>query len=123
MSLDWVTGFVIAKPLVSLRLPRVPRNRERSRSTPGQLPQGAILRLAGSSFEVVPSGADYWNALIADGGQESMCGWCRDKLGLSWQVISRELTKLLSSSDPEKSSTALQAMLGVGKIVIADLSA
>lgn len=53
----------------------------------------------------------YWNALIADGGEESMCGWCKDKFGLSWQIIPKQLTSLISKSD-----RAMQAMLKMRKI-------
>lgn len=63
----------------------------------------------------------YWDRLIADGGQESQCGWCKDKFGLSWQVVPQRLYDLLSHSDPAVASSATQAMLGMHKIVIADL--
>lgn len=59
----------------------------------------------------------YWNALIADGGAESQCGWCTDRFGVSWQVLPRNLGELLSSP------AAVQAMLGMGKLDIAALKA
>lgn len=63
----------------------------------------------------------YWDRLTADGGQESQCGWCKDKFGLSWQVVPQRLYDLLSHPDPACATAATQAMLGMHKIVIADL--
>ncbi len=63
----------------------------------------------------------YWNALTADGGEESMCGWLKDKFGLSWQIVPRRLVELISDKDSGKSSRATQAMLQMKKIVVADL--
>lgn len=63
----------------------------------------------------------YWNKLTADGGEESMCGWCKDKYGLSWQVIPRQLGELMGDPDPARSQRVMQAMLQMNKIVIADL--
>ena len=57
----------------------------------------------------------YWDALTADGGKEDACGWVKDKFGLSWQIVPKNLSELLST--PE----AVQAMLGMKKLVIADL--
>lgn len=65
----------------------------------------------------------YWNALTADGGQESQCGWCKDKYGLSWQVIPRQLNTLLASPDAEKAKRVMQAMLEMKKIDVAALEA
>ena len=62
-----------------------------------------------------------WDSLIADGGQESQCGWCKDKFGVSWQVIPKQLGELLQSSDPSRSKPAWQAMMEMTKIIIADL--
>ena len=62
-----------------------------------------------------------WNSLIANGGTESQCGWCKDKFGVSWQIIPKALPEALSSSDPEISSYAMQAMMKMGKIIIKDL--
>lgn len=63
----------------------------------------------------------YWNSLIKDGGKESMCGWLKDKFGLSWQIVPRQLMELLNNSDKEKAKYAMDAMLKMKKIVIADL--
>ena len=58
----------------------------------------------------------YWNLLTADGGQESQCGWLKDKFGVSWQVISAEMNEYLGGSDPEGAQRATQAMLRMKKI-------
>jgi predicted 3-demethylubiquinone-9 3-methyltransferase (glyoxalase superfamily) len=63
----------------------------------------------------------YWNKLTADGGEESMCGWVKDKFGLSWQIIPRKLMEYQMSSDRAAADRANQAMLKMRKIVIADL--
>ena len=63
----------------------------------------------------------YWQILTADGGQESQCGWLKDKFGISWQVTSPEMTKYLGGSDSEGSKRATQAMLGMKKINLAEM--
>lgn len=63
----------------------------------------------------------YWSRLTADGGAESMCGWLKDKFGLSWQIIPRRLTELMSDPDRAKAGRVTQAMLQMRKIVVADL--
>ena len=63
----------------------------------------------------------YWNALIADGGEEGQCGWLKDQFGVSWQVIPMQLGQLMSDPDPEKSGRVMQAMLQMKKIIVADL--
>jgi predicted 3-demethylubiquinone-9 3-methyltransferase (glyoxalase superfamily) len=62
-----------------------------------------------------------WDALLADGGEESVCGWLRDKYGLSWQVIPRRLPELLASPDREGAARVLEAMLQMVKIDVAEL--
>ena len=65
---------------------------------------------------------DYlWNALTADGGEESMCGWLKDKYGLSWQIIPKQLGELMGDPNPEKSTRVREAMLKMQKIIVADL--
>jgi predicted 3-demethylubiquinone-9 3-methyltransferase (glyoxalase superfamily) len=61
----------------------------------------------------------YWDILIADGGQESQCGWLKDKFGVSWQVIAPEMGMYLGGSDADGSQRATQAMLGMKKIDLA----
>lgn len=64
---------------------------------------------------------EYWNKLIADGGEESQCGWLKDKFGLSWQIVPKQLDELMGDPDPEKSQRVMQAMLKMQKIIVADL--
>jgi predicted 3-demethylubiquinone-9 3-methyltransferase (glyoxalase superfamily) len=63
----------------------------------------------------------FWNALTADGGEESMCGWLKDKYGLSWQIVPRQLTELMGDPDPVKSQRVMDAMLKMQKIIVVDL--
>ncbi|MEW6086619.1 MAG: VOC family protein [Chloroflexota bacterium] len=63
----------------------------------------------------------FWNALTADGGEESMCSWCKDKFGLWWQIVPKQLGELMGDPDPEKSQRVMQAMLKMKKIIVADL--
>jgi predicted 3-demethylubiquinone-9 3-methyltransferase (glyoxalase superfamily) len=65
----------------------------------------------------------YWTALTEGGGEESMCGWLKDKYGVSWQVVPVRLEELLTSSDSEQAERVTQALFGMKKIVIADLEA
>jgi predicted 3-demethylubiquinone-9 3-methyltransferase (glyoxalase superfamily) len=62
----------------------------------------------------------YWDRLT-DGGRESQCGWCADRYGLSWQIVPERLFELLHDRDPARASAAATAMLGMRKIVVADL--
>lgn len=64
-----------------------------------------------------------WDGLVANGGEESQCGWCKDKFGLSWQITPRILPKLIASSDREASARAMNAMFQMKKIDIAKLQA
>ena len=64
-----------------------------------------------------------WDAIVGGGGSESMCGWCADRFGVSWQIIPRRLTELLSSADSVVAGRATQAMMGMSKIDIAALEA
>ena len=61
---------------------------------------------------------ELWAKLTADGGEESRCGWLKDKYGLSWQIIPSALGGMLGDPDPAKSQRALQAMLQMQKIDI-----
>lgn len=63
----------------------------------------------------------YWNKLIADGGEESMCGWCKDKFGLWWQIIPKQLSELMGDPDQVKAQRVVDAMLKMQKIIVADL--
>jgi predicted 3-demethylubiquinone-9 3-methyltransferase (glyoxalase superfamily) len=65
----------------------------------------------------------YWDAITKGGGEESMCGWCRDKWGFSWQITPRRLLELTSDKDSEKAKRAFQAMMTMKKIDIATIEA
>lgn len=63
----------------------------------------------------------YWDAFVGDGGEESMCGWCKDRFGISWQVIPAALPRAMTSSDRAGAGRAMQAMLKMRKIIVADI--
>ncbi|KAF1710081.1 hypothetical protein CSC70_10280 [Pseudoxanthomonas kalamensis DSM 18571] len=65
----------------------------------------------------------YWNAIVGNGGQESACGWCKDKWGLSWQITPRALTEAIADPDPAAAKRAFEAMMTMGKIDIATIEA
>jgi predicted 3-demethylubiquinone-9 3-methyltransferase (glyoxalase superfamily) len=117
--------------------------------SPGETPSGpkdmvltVEFTLAGNSYIALNGGPDftfdeaislsidcddqaevdrYWNALLADGGQASVCGWLKDRFGVSWQVIPRRLPELLRSPDREAAARTLAAMLNMVKIDVAGL--
>ena len=60
-----------------------------------------------------------WHAIVDHGGQESACGWCKDKWGLSWQITPRALTAAISDPDPNAAKRAFDAMMTMRKIDIA----
>lgn len=64
----------------------------------------------------------YWNAIVRHGGQESACGWCKDKWGLNWQITPRVLTEAIAAGGDE-SKRAFDAMMTMGKIDIAAIEA
>ena len=64
----------------------------------------------------------YWDTLAA-GGEPGPCGWLKDRFGLSWQVVPTRLDELVSDPDPARAEAAVRAMLGMGRIVVADLEA
>ncbi|AQA02330.1 hypothetical protein BVC93_07670 [Mycobacterium sp. MS1601] len=66
---------------------------------------------------------DYYWAKLTDGGEESQCGWLKDRFGLSWQVVPQRLYELIENADPAVAAAATRAMLEMRKIVIADLEA
>jgi predicted 3-demethylubiquinone-9 3-methyltransferase (glyoxalase superfamily) len=65
----------------------------------------------------------YWETLTADGGEESQCGWLKDKYGLSWQIVPVGWEELLADPDSERSRRATQAMYGMKKIDLAAIYA
>lgn len=64
----------------------------------------------------------YWDSL-ADGGQESVCGWLKDRFGLSWQIVPERLYELVSSTDPDRVEAVTRAMLGMRRLVVTELEA
>ena len=65
----------------------------------------------------------YWNAIVNNGGQESACGWCKDKWGLSWQITPRMLIGAITDPDPAAAKRAFDAMMTMRKIDIAAIEA
>ena len=65
----------------------------------------------------------YWNAIVGNGGQESECGWCKDKWGLSWQITPRVLTEAFTSPDRMVAKRAFEAMMTMRKIDVAAIEA
>ncbi len=63
-----------------------------------------------------------WNAIVADGGAESMCGWCKDKWGLSWQITPRALTQAMAKGG-DVAKRAFEAMMSMRKIDVAAIEA
>lgn len=63
----------------------------------------------------------YWNALTANGGEEGSCGWCKDKYGLSWQVVPLEYFDLINSSDPKVREKAMQNTFKQKKLILSEL--
>jgi predicted 3-demethylubiquinone-9 3-methyltransferase (glyoxalase superfamily) len=64
-----------------------------------------------------------WNAIVKNGGQESACGWCKDKWGLSWQITPRVLIDAIADPDPSAAKRAFEAMMEMTKIDIATIEA
>ena len=63
----------------------------------------------------------YWSRLTADGGEEGPCGWLKDKYGVSWQIVPKVLTELITDPDQAKAQRVMAAMLQMKKIEIAEL--
>ena len=108
----------------------------------GEAVMGVSFQLAGQQFTALNGGPSFnfsegvslyvdcknqaevdelWEKLIADGGEESRCGWLKDKFGVSWQIIPSALGELMGDKDPEKAQRVVQAMLKMNKIIVADL--
>ena len=108
----------------------------------GDAVMGVSFQLAGQQFTALNGGPSFnfsegvslyvdcknqaevdelWEKLIADGGEESRCGWLKDKFGVSWQIIPSALGELMGDKDPEKAQRVVQAMLKMNKISVADL--
>ncbi|HWV20318.1 MAG TPA: VOC family protein [Devosia sp.] len=63
----------------------------------------------------------YWNTFVDNGGEESMCGWCKDKFGFSWQVVPKQFRDTVFGPDKAGAGRAMQAMMGMKKLILADL--
>ncbi len=99
--------------------------------------QGAPMMIltAGPQFEHSPAASisvlttdqaetdRLWSALVADGGEESMCGWLKDRFGISWQIVPEAVPRLLASPDAEAAARVHDAMMRMKKIDIAALEA
>jgi predicted 3-demethylubiquinone-9 3-methyltransferase (glyoxalase superfamily) len=79
------------------------------------------------SFQVATADQEetdrYWNAIVGNGGEESMCGWCKDKWGISWQITPIALTQAISDPDPAAAKRAFEAMMTMRKIDVAAIEA
>ena len=79
------------------------------------------------SFQVITEDQEetdrYWNAIVGNGGEESMCGWCKDKWGVSWQITPRYLAENMGNPDKASAKRVFEAMLTMRKIDIAALEA
>ncbi len=124
---------------------KVTRYNEASAKAAGR-PEGSVMtvefQLEGQNFVAINAGphfkfteaisfvvdcgsqeeVDYfWEKLTADGGQESQCGWLKDKYGLSWQITPRVLIEMIGDKDPQKAQRVMEAMLQMKKIDIPTL--
>ena len=118
------------------------RYTEAGPGTPGEVVSGSFL-LDGTRFVGINGGPQfafteavsfmvnckdqdevdyYWDRLV-DGGEESQCGWLKDRFGVSWQIVPDRLFELIGDPEPARATAATKAMLGMRKIVIAELEA
>jgi predicted 3-demethylubiquinone-9 3-methyltransferase (glyoxalase superfamily) len=65
----------------------------------------------------------YWNAIVGNGGTESMCSWCKDRWGFSWQIVPRALMAGMADPDPAAAKRVMEAMMTMGRIDIAQIEA
>ena len=68
-------------------------------------------------------GKSLWNAIVSNGGQESQCGWCKDRWGLSWQITPRALTDAVMGADSAAAKRTFDAMMTMKKIAVAGIEA
>jgi predicted 3-demethylubiquinone-9 3-methyltransferase (glyoxalase superfamily) len=111
-------------------------------SGPAGMPLLVEFTLAGMAFQALNGGPDFrfneaisfvietadqaetdrlWDALIADGGEPGPCGWLKDRWGVSWQISPRRLNELMVDPDPERARRAMESMLTMGRIDIAEI--
>ena len=109
-------------------------------------PEGMVLTvdftLAGQPIQILNGGPDFklneafslavdckdqaevdrlWDALTSNGGEESVCGWLKDRYGVSWQIVPHRMKELFADPDPDRARRAMEAMLKMVKIDVADL--
>ena len=88
---------------------------------------GAFKQSEAFSFQIATADQAetdrYWNAIVKNGGQESQCGWCKDKWGLNWQITPIALTNAVTHKDPAAAKRAFEAMMTMKKIDIAKIEA
>jgi predicted 3-demethylubiquinone-9 3-methyltransferase (glyoxalase superfamily) len=65
----------------------------------------------------------YWKAIVGNGGEESACGWCKDRWGVNWQITPIALTRAITSDDPAVAKRAFDAMMKMKKIDVAEIEA
>ncbi|HRE64796.1 MAG TPA: VOC family protein [Ferruginibacter sp.] len=108
----------------------------------GQAFETAVMEIAGMEFSILAAGPlfkfneavsfvintrdqaetdYYWDAIISNGGEEGVCGWCKDKYGLSWQVVPVEYFDLIHSEDPIVREKALMNTFKMKKLILSDL--
>jgi predicted 3-demethylubiquinone-9 3-methyltransferase (glyoxalase superfamily) len=63
----------------------------------------------------------FWNSFVDNGGEESMCGWCKDQFGLSWQIVPKQMYSTVMGADPAGARRATDAMLKMRKLIVGDL--
>jgi len=146
----WFDGN--AEEAAGLYVSLLPDNRiesvSRSPADNPSTPAGAVFvvdfTLGGQAFRAINGGPEFhfteavsfvidcedqaevdrlWNALIAGGGSPGQCGWLKDRYGMSWQIVPRQLGEMLGDPDSEKARRAMEAMLQMGKIDIAAMRA
>ncbi|MET8474499.1 VOC family protein [Streptomyces sp. NPDC006422] len=102
------------------------------------------FRLAGTEYQALDGGPQFtfneavsfavdcadqaevdrlWDRITGDGGEPGPCGWCRDKYGLSWQIVPRTLPDLLAGPDRDRAARVMSAMMKMGKLDVAALEA
>lgn len=90
------------------------------------IPKNIVCLMLDNSFQIATDTQEetdkYWNAIVKNGGQESMCGWCKDKWGVSWQITPRTLTEALANGGDE-AKRVFEAMMKMKKIDVATIDA
>ena len=132
-ALDFVVGLLSLTAVLAASVASPARGQQ---PTPLEGPAGVVytadeygssisaVNLATGQVDTVPLSISPHNVQItADGGEESQCGWLKDRFGLSWQVVPTALSRLLADPDPEKSRRVMAAMLRMKKLDIAALEA